>query len=561
MKKIITIATLIALTIPTIAQASFDDVTETHENHSAIEYLIESNGITDGDNFNPDQNITRAAFFKMLLANSGITSENEVENYFTDLEGDEWYAVYANKAYELGIIETENFYPSRTISKAEAVKVLIKWGGIAVPKYTSIEDWDVNYLDVSYENLYAPYIKKAIDIGLIEANDENYFGTHKQLTRAEAAQLIYDFDQYAITDAYLDIISSEVEQYLDIPMIMIIEDVYERLMNNYYGGGLDGETLIYDAIKGMTDSLGDVYTTFYPPTQADALTSTLSGNFKGIGVYLHQESNGDIVITDVIENSPAESSGFLANDIIKEIDGIEIEGMGLEEAAGLIRGEEGSSLDITVWRTDNNNVTRTTTITTTREDIDIKYVSAETLDENIVYFDIDSFGSSTDEEFDELLDEHITASTRGIILDVRNNGGGYVNTATGILRHFITEDDIITTISYNRANVIHISAGPAELQDYPVVVLVNENSASASEILAVSLQEYGIATVIGEQTFGKGTAQELITYYDGSILKMTTSHWLTPSWRDINEIGVTPDIVVENEDEQLQEAIDTILGN
>ncbi|KKT20327.1 MAG: Cellulosome-anchoring protein [Candidatus Peregrinibacteria bacterium GW2011_GWA2_43_8] len=305
MKKIIIgcVTILIALNA-TLAYAQFTDVSEDNEYYYAISYL-ESNGTIAAnadDLFYPDRDINKAEFYKMLLADSGFDpkGQKDADNQFDDLKGDEWYAPYANKAAKIGLIdlagEPDNFYANRPITRGEAVKIMMEWAGIPIPMYIDEGDFDLPYKDTSYTNIYAPYIEMALSIGLMEPYNENYFGTYKKITRAEAAQLIYLFDSFAVTDAYLESIADEIRANLDIPYLLILEDVYTRLTEDYYGGGLNGEELMYSAIEGMVNSIEDVNTTYFLPDAATSFTQLLSGNFEGIGVYLQTNEDGTIEI-------------------------------------------------------------------------------------------------------------------------------------------------------------------------------------------------------------------------------------------------------------------------
>ncbi|OIP81951.1 hypothetical protein COW94_02160 [Candidatus Peregrinibacteria bacterium CG22_combo_CG10-13_8_21_14_all_44_10] len=570
MKKTISILVLGALLLmPIQALASFEDVPEESEYYDAIYYLENTGAIVSGTNFNPEESVTKAAFFKMLLANSGFQPEEDQINYFGDLTGDEWYAPYANKAAELGLIDTSGEHPEfnggNSLTKAEAAKFILRWGGIASALYIDEEEWNLDYNDISPTHIYAPYVKKVVDLGIIAPENTKYFGTYKKLSRGQAALAIYNMEAYTLTDAYMEIVASQIRDDLDVPLILILEDVYNRLTSEYYSSeDIYGEDLIYEAIKGMTEAAGDQYTVFMDPTESESFYNNLSGEMKGIGAYVHQNDAGTILITGFVDDSPAASSNLQVNDIIVKVNGAEIEGMDLETVIGLIKGEDGTDVDITISRTENGK-TRYSTYTITRADFVIPYITTEVLEDNILYYNLLSFGENTGDEFAELTKEVLESSDiSGIILDLRNNGGGYVNTTAQILDHFLPHGSIEFMISGTNINTMYISNGPGELMDYPTVILINGYSASASEITASSLQAYGYATIMGTQSFGKGSAQDIYNYYDGSSLKITTSHWQTPTWKDLNGIGVTPDIMTEDdptteEDEALEDAINEIM--
>lgn len=564
-------ALLVALLIlPQIAQANFSDVPIGSEYYEAVSYIQETGGISDNNEnmFFPDENIEKAAFYKMLLADSGFNPEEEspLENYFEDINGDEWYAPYANKAVELGLIDEDvtNFDPGKTISRAEAAKIILKWGGIAVPLYISEEDWTLDYNDTRSDHLYAPYIQKVLEEDLMEPYNDDFFGTYRKLTRGDAALLIYNFDKYTETTEYTLYITTE-SSTSDIPLINVLTDVYTRLIEDFYQGEFDADALLYTAISEMVNSIDDSYTVFSQAEATDSFSEALSGEYEGVGIYITQEEDGSILITNFLADSPAEEAGLKANDIIIQVDGEEVAGLDLDDVATLIKGEEGTTVDLLVQRTSSGSL-ELLEFTVERQALAITYLSAEILNDNIAYYDISFFGEQTDEEFTAKTGEFLETGFDGIILDLRNNPGGYVSTAANILSHFIIEDETLVTISYNDSNTIYTSDGPTELGSYPVVIVTDEITASASEIVAGALKDYGLAMTVGKTSFGKGSVQEIIYYDDGSSLKITVAHWLTPNGTDIDGIGIAPDIEVNQDiqevdagrDPQLEAAINAL---
>lgn len=569
MKIFLTLAISISLVVlPLQTLASFSDVTSENPYYDAINYLETSGAISTNETFNPDTPIKRCEFFKMLLADAGFKPEDTSDqNHFTDITGEEWYASYANKAAELGLIKVtstnKTFNAEKEMTKGETAKLIMTWGGFATPMYLDKDDMTTSYKDLTYKNIYAPYIELALSLGIMNAKDENYFGTQKKITRGEVADMLYNFDGYLVTDEYVDYLTYNNIDIVNIPYVDILTDVYTKLTDNYYGGNLDEEQLMYGAIEGMVNTIGDVHTIYSEPIEAESLLNTLSGTYVGIGTYLNQEDNGDIIITETIENSPAEEKELQTNDIIRAVDNTSTEGKSVEDVSTMIRGEEGTNVILTIERMVRGNP-ETFEITLTRSAITIQYIHTEILENKFLYCKIDYFSDTIREDFEIAVNTELSEhKIKGLIIDLRNNPGGYVDTTTGIMSHFITEDYYEVIIHYNNSNTIYLSEGPAELAEYPTVILMNKNSASASEIMAAALQEYGLATIVGTQSFGKGTVQELYYYYDGSSLKYTVAHWLTPSGTDINGIGVTPDIIIEDDtetddDEQLEKAVDTI---
>ncbi len=339
-----------------------------------------------------------------------------------------------------------------------------------------------------------------------------------------------------------------------------------ELEKKYIGEIVDQE-LIEGAIKGYVDALGDPYTTYYTKKEMKEIMETTNGNFVGIGIYMTQyiEKNA-ILIIKPIENSPAEKAGILPGDIIKKIDNIEYTGDKLEEASNKIKGEEGSKIKIEIER---NGELKTFEIT--REKIVISHVSTKILENNIGYITIADFEGNCAEEFKTKYQELQKQGIQKLIIDIRNNGGGIVDEALEIANMLVEKDAtlLITKDKNNKEEITKAKEKP--IINIPTVLLVNEYSASASEILAGALKDNRKATIIGTKTYGKGIIQELHQLSDGSGLKITVSEYYTPNHNAIHKIGVIPDIEVklseelknkitipEKDDTQLKKAIEVL---
>lgn len=570
MKKLISTFVTLALLLSSqtaFAYADFTDIPYGSEYYESVQFLLTSGAVAENDDheFRPDDEITRAAFFKMVLADAGFDpSLEETEIYFEDTPEDAWYTPYANKAVEVGLIdiqeEAENYFnPEQTIKKAEAVRLILRWGGIATPLYISEDDWTLEYNDVIPEHPYATFIQKATELGIVQPLNSQYFGTYRKLTRGDATLLIYNLNIYTLTNDYISYVENGQAE-VNVPLIDVLTDVYIRLNENFYQADFDQDELLYTTISEMVEYVGDDYTVFSAPEEAAAYAETLTGEYQGIGVYIEKNSDDQTVVTSFLANSPAEEAGMEVNDIIIGVDGVDITEMGLSELATLIKGEEGTFVTVTVLRDEEE-----LEYTVERRALEASYLEFEILENDILYYELKFFGDSTDTEFFTTTNEILDSDQEigGIIIDLRNNPGGYVDTAANILSFFIEENETIVSIQYNNSTTTYVSGGGAELKNYPVAVLINENSASASEIVSAALQEYEVATIIGQNSFGKGSAQELIYYEDGSSLKLTTAHWLTPNGNDLHDIGVIPDIEIElvedsEEDLELEAAVDFI---
>ncbi|EKD47816.1 MAG: hypothetical protein ACD_65C00276G0001, partial [uncultured bacterium] len=306
-----------------------------------------------------------------------------------------------------------------------------------------------------------------LELDIMSTYSEGYFNPYRKLTRGDAALLIYNFDAYTETSEYIIYIT--MSESTGVPLLDTLQDVYNRVAENYYGGGLNTDELLYTAISEMVDSIGDKYTVFSQPQATETFTETLEGQYEGIGIYITQEDDGSIIVTNFLANSPAEEAGLKANDIIIKVDGEEVSGIDLNEAADLIKGDTGTTVDLLIQRSVDDSI-ELLEFTVERRELAVTYLEAEVLDNNIAYYKLTFFGDQTDEEFTMKTEEFISeyGTLNGIILDLRNNPGGYVNTATDILSHFIPENEVITTIRYNDGDVTYLSGGPADLQIYPL---------------------------------------------------------------------------------------------
>lgn len=328
------------------------------------------------------------------------------------------------------------------------------------------------------------------------------------------------------------------------------------LIEDKYLWEYDAETLTNGAVKGMLDSLGDQYTTYIDEDTITGFMEQVSGDVYGIGVYTAEDEEGNIIVLSPIPESPAEIAGIEAGDVIRAIDGKSTDTMTLDEAVSFMRGRQDTSVEITVER---NGVEHSYTVNRFKLGT-VQTVNGSILEDHpeIAYIRIREFSIQTGTEFAEQVNALLEDGFQGMILDLRDNGGGEVNAAVEVARVFVPSGPIVHVV-YGNGTVDTKNATEAQLK-IPLVVLVNENTASASEILAAALKDSGVATLIGTQTFGKGLVQGVYMYSDGTAMKITEAKYLTPKQNDIHGVGIRPDVLVELpedtvEDEQLNQAI------
>jgi carboxyl-terminal processing protease len=337
-------------------------------------------------------------------------------------------------------------------------------------------------------------------------------------------------------------------------------DVWSLVDQNYLVKPLDQQKMVYGAISGMVNSLGDPYSTFLTPEENKALSQELQGVFGGIGAEIGYRDNAITVIAP-LKGSPAEKAGLLAGDKIAEVEGESTENMNVDQVVSKIRGQEGTKVKLVVVR---NGAAVPFEIT--RETIQDKTVRWEMKDNKIVYIDITQFKQDTAKELDAQIGDILAQDPKGIVLDLRNNPGGYLDVVVDVASRFVEEGQTIVVEDSGKEQKTYKANGNRRLGGLPMTVLVNEGSASASEILAGALKDHKLATLVGKNTFGKGLVQGITDLKDGSALKITVAKWLTPNGANINKNGIAPDVAVEytsddfkaGKDPQLDKALELL---
>lgn len=336
-------------------------------------------------------------------------------------------------------------------------------------------------------------------------------------------------------------------------------DVWHTVSTNYIDARhIDKKQAGYGAIKGVVNSLGDPYSDYMDPDETRFFKSDLNSELEGIGAELIM-SDGYLTIVSPLKGSPAEKSGLKPNDIIVEINGEDATELSLVEAITKIRGKKGTKVSLTIYR---NGVQEPFVVSITRDIIYLESVTTRQLNNDIFYISINQFSNDTAKEFYNAVGESLLANSKGMILDLRYNGGGYVDIAVDILGEFLPKGStaVIVETKADRKKDILKTSGAARLADLPLVILINEGSASASEILAGALQDYEKATLVGVKSYGKGTVQDVYTFDDESALRLTIAEWFTPLERGIDHVGLDPDINIELSDKDISEGKDTQLN-
>ncbi|MDA0375930.1 MAG: S41 family peptidase [bacterium] len=344
------------------------------------------------------------------------------------------------------------------------------------------------------------------------------------------------------------VIVNNPEEEVDISLLWSVWG----LMTKHYiePGKLETTSMLHGATKGLVDAVGDPYTTFMPPQENKDFRQSLNGKLQGIGAELTLRDD-QIVVVAPLKGSPAEAAGLIPEDVITGVDEKDITGFSLGDAVELIRGPKGTKVTLTVDREGEGSLD----ITITRDEINIPSIESEIKEydgKKIGYISLNRFGDTTTEEFEKGVKSHLEAEVDGMIIDVRFNGGGYLDKAIDLSSMFLKKGKVVSVERREGEPVHHYVTGRPIAPDVKLVMLVNEGSASASEILAGALQDQGRATIIGKQTFGKGTVQEVFDLPGGTSIRITTARWLTPNGKDLGKEGVSPDIEVERTREQIE---------
>lgn len=375
---------------------------------------------------------------------------------------------------------------------------------------------------------------------LISSNNANS-GFVDTIKSTVSDVFVSGYDENATLEEKLNVIRSILEKYY------------------LYSDEIDGTDLIDSALKGYVAGLGDEYTELMTNAEYESFAETMS-DYVGIGIYVAETTSGETVIIGAVGNdSPAYEAGIETGDVIVKVDGVDVTELELDDVVSKVKGEEGTTVKVTVERDDEE-----LEFEVERKDIKVYEITYKMVSDDIGYIDFDQFTEEAADEFKTAYEKLKKSGAEKLIIDLRNNTGGYVSTAEDILDLFLDEGEIEYITVDNNGNETTTISQNGKTIDMPVVILTNEYTASASEILTGCLKDLGIATVVGTTTYGKGVIQNVIPILNGAAyLKVTTMKYVTPNKNEINEVGITPDKEIELEDEtkdgeldnQIKEAI------
>lgn len=383
---------------------------------------------------------------------------------------------------------------------------------------------------------------------------------------------------FAVKDGaveWLDSLTGKTEasgEELQVNMDEVEEKVgqIEDIVNEYYLDEIDNDAVKNQIYKGMIQGLGDSYADYYTQEELKKVQESNSGVYTGIGVALSQDADtGMITIVTCYEDTPAEEAGILAGDVIYKVGDVEVTGEDLTKVVAMIKQEEGKTVKLTVAREGESDYLE---FDVELSDVEIPTVSHEMLEDQVGYIAISAFDTVTEQQFLEAKEDLEEQGMEKLVIDLRNNLGGVLDTVCNILNQMLPEGLIVYTEDKNGERTEYRSDGKNPFT-LPLVVLVNGYSASASEIFAGAIKDYGIGTLVGTTTYGKGIVQRLFPLPDGTAVKMTIAKYYTPKGNDIHKVGIEPDVEVEldealrqrsaiskEEDNQLEKALEVLKG-
>jgi carboxyl-terminal processing protease len=338
--------------------------------------------------------------------------------------------------------------------------------------------------------------------------------------------------------------------------VSILWEIWGNLEKEYIESDIDGQELLYGAARGLVQGLSDPYSAFLTPEESIDYFESHKGVFEGIGASLRQE--GEFVVVEVpLEGSPAQSAGVEAGYVILEVDGEDMQGVSVFEVASTIRGEAGTVVEIKFFKPDKSE---TIDISIIRAKIDLPNIEYKGIEDGVAEIKISKFTEETagifNRQWDVIVEEVKKDNPRVVIVDLRNNPGGFVDSVEYVLDEFIAKGEVLFGEKDRVGRAVEYKAKRnGAFEDLPVVVVVNKGSASASEIFAGAIQDHSRGVLVGQETVGKGVEQKLIRLSDGSTLQLVFQYWLTPSGRIITQDNaIVPDVLIEDYQEQIEEA-------
>lgn len=382
-----------------------------------------------------------------------------------------------------------------------------------------------------------------LEVTVVTPEEEDNTDSEESSTAATNDETVSEPDRDSAADATQ---GRDPEDKFTEEDLQLLWEVWQIIEAEYDGELPDDEELTYSAIQGVLKTLGDDFTRFAPPDVAERMREDLQGSFEGIGAFVRENEQGNAEIVRPMDGQPADIAGLKAGDVVTAVDGESMIGRSLDEVIALIRGPEGTEVVLTIAR---EGVDEPFEVAITRKRIEILTVESEMLDEGIAYVRLTSFNRQADSELRAAIEELLAQDPQGLILDLRDNPGGYLDQSIAVSDIFLPEGIVLYDRSSTFGTDDAYRSDDGDLaEDIPLVVLINAGSASASEIVAGAIKDHGRGTLIGETTFGKGSVQQSHMLSDGSELRVTIARWYTPNNESIDGTGIEPHIEVPTPD-------------
>lgn len=344
----------------------------------------------------------------------------------------------------------------------------------------------------------------------------------------------------------------------------VMIQVWDIISQQFDGELPDSDTVVETAIQQSLELLEDDYTQYIPPDVANQVREQLEGSFEGIGAFVDMTEDGYLLIVRPIEDQPADLAGLMSNDIVTHVDGVSVLGKSQEEIVSEVKGPRGTEVTLTIER---ESEPEPFDVIIVRALVELPIIESDMFEGNIAYVRLTTFNSNAVQQLALEMEALLAQNPQALILDLRDNPGGFLNQSVAVADLFLPEGVVLYQRNRNGEEEVFLSHDGDFAESIPLIVLINEGSASASEIVAGALQDRGRATLIGSVSFGKGSVQNTLTLEDGSELRVTIARWYTPDNQSINGQGITPDIIVDLEgefgtetDSQIQRAIELILS-
>jgi len=556
MKKVLFIIFCFVLSFSSIFASDYSESIEFLKNEKVINDCMDQ-GITANSKINIGN------FLTLVWRSNGYFGEKEdlkKKNIKNNLKQNTCFYSSVSKTIKNDFMNIDNtFHYNKKISRADALELFFKINGVAMPRYKINPQ---KFLDCREDSREWAIAQKVYEFELMDFKkssqlDGLFFSPRKNLTYGEAAEIIYRFnfrwfynnpepEEESSENLTTTVVSPNYSNFVSKEKFYILEHINNTIDSSFLPTGdakVDNNQMIYGAAKGLVHSLNDPYSVFFTPEENAAFSADLNNEIVGIGVHI-EEIKGKFIIASVIKDSPADKANLKVKDVIVKVDNIDLIDKDLFDLASLIRGKENSIVKLEILR---KNSTKNFSIK--REKISLKTVEWEKDGDIAVISIYAEYDTTVDEFFTVIKEIKKWKKTNKFILDLRGNPGGYLDSAVSICSAFLEKGSVVVlSEDKNKAKEVYKTSRDIQFPNAKIVILIDEGTASAGEVIAGTLGENG-AKIVGKKSFGKGTAQALLQFDDGSSLKITIARWLLPSGKWVGKSKIEPDYEIEDDEE------------